>query len=254
MFFEVEFPKNIAFASSGSGTTPAGGPSWSTVVNMGFSGSEQRNRNWATVRAKYQLDLVAQPLATYQPVLAFYYAVGGKADAFRFLDATDFSALAQPMQNNVTGLINGDGSTTIFQIQKRYVIGSGAAQRIYNRLISKPIMSVQTNGGIPITDFAGNQLTNTVKVYVAGVLKTLNVDYTIDATTGLVTFTSAPGNGVAVTADFQFHVPVRFDSDDWPAQVMESSVLPQGNAGLPLISVSGIQLIEVKILAGQSQG
>ena len=57
-FFEVEFPRKIGFTSSGGGTTPAGGPGFSTIVNMGLSGFEQRNRNWAQVRNKYQLDVV----------------------------------------------------------------------------------------------------------------------------------------------------------------------------------------------------
>ncbi|MEO0810461.1 MAG: DUF2460 domain-containing protein [Pseudomonadota bacterium] len=30
---------------------------------------------------------------------------------------------------------------------------------------------------------------------------------------GLITFTSAPASGVQVAADFEFDVPVRFDSD-----------------------------------------
>jgi uncharacterized protein (TIGR02217 family) len=37
--------------------------------------------------------------------------------------------------------------------------------------------------------------------------------WTVDTTTGIVSFTSAPGSGVAVTAGFEFDVPVRFDSD-----------------------------------------
>ena len=37
--------------------------------------------------------------------------------------------------------------------------------------------------------------------------------WTVDTTTGVVTFTSAPGNGVIVRAGFEFDVPVRFDTD-----------------------------------------
>ena len=35
----------------------------------------------------------------------------------------------------------------------------------------------------------------------------------ICTTTGVVTFTTAPANGVIVRAGFEFDVPVRFDSD-----------------------------------------
>jgi uncharacterized protein (TIGR02217 family) len=37
--------------------------------------------------------------------------------------------------------------------------------------------------------------------------------WSVDATTGLVSFDSAPGAGVAITAGFAFDVPVRFDTD-----------------------------------------
>ena len=39
--------------------------------------------------------------------------------------------------------------------------------------------------------------------------------WTLDATTGLVTFTTAPGSGVIIRAGFEFDVPVRFDSDSF---------------------------------------
>jgi hypothetical protein len=241
-FFECQFPTKIAFGA-------VGGPSWSTIVNMGFSGFEQRNRNWSLVRNKYQLDLVAQPLSTFQTVMNFFLATGGKTDAFRFLDATDFVGTAQ-----ATSPATGNGANKIFQLQKAYTIGVGATLRTYTRTISKPIMSHQTNGGQLLTDFSGLTLADTVVMYLNGVKKTLTTDYTVDATTGLVTFVVAPGAGVNVAADFQFHMPVRFDNDDWPAQVLPSDVANNTAVRPALITVTGINLLEVRILAGASQG
>jgi uncharacterized protein (TIGR02217 family) len=37
--------------------------------------------------------------------------------------------------------------------------------------------------------------------------------WSVDTTTGLVTFNTAPGAGVSITAGFEFDVPVRFDTD-----------------------------------------
>jgi uncharacterized protein (TIGR02217 family) len=37
--------------------------------------------------------------------------------------------------------------------------------------------------------------------------------WSVDPTTGLVTLAAPPSSGVAVTAGFEFDVPVRFDSD-----------------------------------------
>ena len=37
--------------------------------------------------------------------------------------------------------------------------------------------------------------------------------WSVDTTTGVVTFSAAPAIGVEVTADFEFDVPVRLDTD-----------------------------------------
>ena len=37
--------------------------------------------------------------------------------------------------------------------------------------------------------------------------------WTLDSTTGVITFTTAPANGVIGRAGFEFDVPVRFDND-----------------------------------------
>jgi len=42
--------------------------------------------------------------------------------------------------------------------------------------------------------------------------------YTLNLTTGIVTFSAAPGSGVAVSADYEFDVPVRFDTDKLAAR------------------------------------
>lgn len=221
---------------------------------MGFSGLEQRNRNWALVRNKYQLDLVARPLSVYQTMLEFWLAVGGRADAFRFFDATDFSFSITAVTPSL-----GDGVNTVFQLQKIYTVGAGPNARAYTRTISKPIMSHQSttvgssinyNGSAVITDFQGNSLPDTVVMFDNGVSAPNLNPYTIDATTGLVTFNTPPVNGHAITSTGQFHVPVRFDSDDWPAQIVESNI----QSGGTLVAVTGIQLVEVKIIPGQSQG
>ncbi len=253
MFFECEFPRKIAFFDTTGGMT--GGPSWSTIINSGFSGLEQRNRNWASSRAGYQLDLVQQPVSVYATVLNFFEVVGGKADAFRFFDATDFQFTGQAGSPSV-----GDGVNNIFQLQKAYVSGSGTVGRSYIRTISKPIMALLTPGGAPLTDFSGNQLTNTVNAYLNNVKQSSGA-FSVDATTGLVTFVTAPGLNVRPTFDGQFHVPVRFDSDTWPAVVQPSPVANAdvaGGSSTPgggaLVSVTGISLIEVRISPGQSQG
>jgi len=57
-------------------------------------------------------------------------------------------------------------------------------------------------------------------VYVDANLQTEGVDYSINTTTGVVTFTSAPALGVAITADYTHKFNVRFAS---PLQTEEIS-------------------------------
>jgi len=77
--------------------------------------------------------------------------------------------------------------TTSFQLVKHYPSG-GVFE---TRLIAKPV--------------AG-----TVKLYRDGVEATSG--WSVDTTTGLVTFSIAPAVGVQIEPDFAFNVPVRFDS------------------------------------------
>ena len=54
-------------------------------------------------------------------------------------------------------------------------------------------------------------VTGTVRVAL-GTVEQMS-GWTLDATTGVITFTTAPANGVIVRAGFEFDVPVRFDTD-----------------------------------------
>jgi hypothetical protein len=53
--------------------------------------------------------------------------------------------------------------------------------------------------------------TDTVKLYLDDIQQASG--WSVDTTTGLVTFSTAPALGVEVTADSEFDVPVRFDTD-----------------------------------------
>lgn len=59
-----------------------------------------------------------------------------------------------------------------------------------------------------------------------------------------------PSGAGILTATFQFHVPVRFDTDDLQIQLEESDVL----GGKPVITWNAITLREIRILPGQSNG
>jgi len=180
-FIEVRFPTAIAYGS-------AGGPEYSTDIVITQSGYEQRNANWSQARARYNVAHGVKTQAQLDTLIAFFRARKGRADGFRFKDWTDYQVTAQL-------IATGDGTTTVFQLVKSYLSGGVTESRI----VSKPV-------------------SGTVNLYLNGTLQAGSA-YTLDITTGLVTFHTAPAGSVAVSADFQFDVPVRFDTDRLSATI-----------------------------------
>ena len=217
-FLDIEFPRGLKFHSTG-------GPRFSTNVNSGFGGVEQRNQNWAGSRGKWTISTQtpgpgAAPALTRRAyvdaLMAFFRLAAGKANSFRFYDARDHSLANQQIGT-------GDGSTKTFQLKKNYTIGS----QTFSANVYKPIMA-------PAVDYLGNALSSSLALTPAG--------YTVDPATGIVTYGTAPGVGVAimVTAG-DFHFPVRFDSDELPVEIEESHV----SADQLIVSINGLALVEV---------
>ncbi len=183
-FHEVLFPLDIALKS-------AGGPERRTEIVSFGSGREQRNARWAHSRRRYDAGYGVKTLDALRGVVAFFEERRGQLHGFRWRDRLDCSsamsgAALSPLDQ---GIGVGDGATASFQLVKTY--GAGFAP--YQRPIVKPV--------------AGS-----VRIAVDHVEVTT---FTCDATTGVVTF--PPGHiplaGQAITAGFQFDVPVRFDTD-----------------------------------------
>ncbi len=173
-FHEVQFPPDISYGASG-------GPGWSTTVVTTVSGMERRNANWSQARGRWNVAHGLKRREQVAELIAFFRARKGRAFGFRFKDWTDYQALAETLGT-------GDGTTRTFQLTKGYNSGG----EVETRTITKPV--------------AG-----TVNLYEDGVEATSG--WTTDTTTGLVTFTTAPATATVVTADFEFDVPARFDTD-----------------------------------------
>src|ERR1039458_5827425 len=219
MLFTCEFPRDLSFLAIGGG-------SFNTQVNEGFSGDEQRNRNWSLTRGEWTVALNFKPQAYFDALQSFALVVGGQADSFLFYDAKDHTGTAQLLGY-------GDGSTTVFQLIKTYTCGG----RSYVRTINHPICS-------SVNDFQGNALGDTVVIHVGDTLLHLGTDFTVDASTGLVTLATAPAGSppYPIYADFEFHFCVRFLADVLKAQVEESDVVD----GDILVSCDAIEIREVK--------
>jgi uncharacterized protein (TIGR02217 family) len=196
-FHDVIFPTDISYGSSF-------GPSFSTTVKELASGHEQRNINWSEARCKGDARYGVRTEDQMRGLVEFFYARQGRGYGFRYYDHLDHRITNQQIGT-------GNGTNKVFQLKKVYEPNTGF---FYERIIRKPI--------------AG-----TLTMSVAGTTK----PFTLDAATGLVTMTTAPANGAAVTVvACDFHVPVRFDIDELDVSYDEYNNL----------SVPSIPLIEIR--------
>ena len=182
-FHEVRFPDDISRGARG-------GPERRTQIVELASGDEERNASWANSRRRYDVAYGIRRADDLAAVVAFFEARNGRLHGFRFKDWGDYksglpSAAISPTDQEI-GI--GTGSLTEFALLKSY--SSGAQS--WTRAIAKPV--------------AGS-----VRIALGGVEQISG--WTADTTTGVVIFDTAPGAGVAITAGFEFDVPVRFDTD-----------------------------------------
>jgi uncharacterized protein (TIGR02217 family) len=182
-FHEVRFPDDISRGARG-------GPERRTQVVELATGDEERNASWADSRRRYDAAYGVRRADDLAAVVAFFEARNGRLHGFSWKDWGDYrSGLpSTPVTPIDQALGTGDGETEAFQLVKRYESGAQS----WTRRIVKPV--------------AG-----TVRAALAGVEQVSG--WSANATTGIVTFDTAPASGDLVTAGFEFDVPVRFDTD-----------------------------------------
>ena len=207
-FHEVRFPLRIALGTSG-------GPVRRTDIVSLSNGRENRNRRWHDARRHYDAGSGVRSIDDLYAVLSFFEARAGQLHGFRFRDPLDFKSRGpnEAVSAGDQRIGTGDGATTTFQLVKTYGDAGGSTQRT----IAKPVPE-------------------SVVVSVAGVPVPADA-WSVDPATGIVTFSAGavPGSGAAVTAGFEFDVPVRFDTDRIDTD------LAQFNAGriptIPLVEI-----------------
>ena len=182
-FHEIRFPDNISRGARG-------GPERRTQIVELASGDEERNANWANSRRRYDAAYGIRRADDLAAVVAFFEARSGRLYGFRWKDWGDYKSCLPSGTPSATDQVigTGDGTTTAFQLVKAY--SSGA--QTWARTITKPVAGTVTIALDGVTQASG---------------------WSVDTTTGLVTFTTAPATGTAITAGFEFDVPVRFDTD-----------------------------------------
>ena len=150
-------------------------PITSTIIQAADSGAEYRTQRYQYPLYEFDIEIPYLSLADAQTLEGFFMGQGGPATPF-YLSADNDNAVSA--QNFGTG----DGTMTHFQLTK----GSGSYW-------SEPIAGV---AGAP-------------SIYVNG---TLTTPASVSAA-GLVTFSSAPASGAALTWTGNYYYLVRFKED-----------------------------------------
>jgi uncharacterized protein (TIGR02217 family) len=182
-FHEVRFPDNISRGARG-------GPERRTQIVELASGDEERNASWANSRRRYDVAYGIRRADDLAAVVAFFEARNGRLHGFRYKDWADYksSLPSQPVTPTDQLIGTGDNATASFALLKHYSSGAQA----WTRTIAKPV--------------AGS-----VRIALGGI--ELMSGWSVNTTTGVVSFDTAPGAGVVITTGFEFDVPVRFDTD-----------------------------------------
>jgi uncharacterized protein (TIGR02217 family) len=208
-FHEIRFPANLSFGS-------VGGPERRTEIVTLANGFEERNTPWAHSRRRYDAGVGLRSLNDVETLIAFFEARSGQLHGFRWKDWSDYKSCANLStpgpEDQLIG--TGDGTTTVFQLQKTYVSGLQS----YSRPIRKPVLG-------------------TVVIAIAADPKVEGLEFAVNPETGEVTFSLPPDLGTRVTAGFEFDVPVRFDTD-----AIQTSVASFQAGDVPTVPVVEIRL------------
>lgn len=211
------FPDAVAFWARG-------GPGYNTTIVVVNSGFEKRNINWLHSRARYDISPGMRDSSTVGAAIAFFRAMKGRGNGFRFKDFNDFDAnvggtgIISDLVAATTTTGNGNNTSTL-QLYKVYTTGATTEARIIQKPVS-PIV-VKKNGAA----MAGG-------------------DYSVAYATGIVTFVAPyPIITDVMTWTGEFDVPCRFDTD----QMRGGPTGSMDGGGGELYSWDSIQVAEIRV-------
>lgn len=193
-------------------------PMYNTDITVGKAGYEVRNANWQDPLYKFNAAFAIKSYADINTLVSFFHAVKGREQSFLVKDYSDYEVAR-------TTIGTGDGSDTTFQLVKVYI---NAVAGNYTRTITKP-KAIEGVGG--------------VRVWVNNVELSTSA-FSFSSTTGIITIPSPPSVGHAVEASCdEFYVPVRFDTDELPIELLNWWVSSDDYAN---VQIPDIPLIEVR--------
>jgi uncharacterized protein (TIGR02217 family) len=166
-------------------------PTFQTRIQRAASGRELRALDYPHPLWQFTLafDLLRDnPAAGYdelRTLMGFFMLCQGAFGTFLFHDPSDDRVAGQQI-----GV--GNASTTVFQLQRA-------------------MGTTLPGGGFQEPIVAPNVVS---AVYLNGITQS-PVSYSVDPNTGLVTFVTAPGGGLIISADFTYYFRCRFVEDSY---------------------------------------
>lgn len=214
-FHDVRFPTRDEWGGSG-------GPGNSTAVLTMDSGQERRVVRWSEFRHTFDVAWQVKQFDLLAEVKEFYLSRGGLANSFRYKDWIDYNTTSlghdwegdnSPPTDVDQQLGVGDGTTTTFQLVKRYEDDAGSYVRPLHKIVD----------GTTVIALDGSPTAS---------------GWSVNLTTGVVTFDTAPALGVVVTGGCEFDVEVRFgDAVDQVLAINADSFGSGSVPTLPLVEV-----------------
>jgi uncharacterized protein (TIGR02217 family) len=192
-FHEIRFDTLISFNSQG-------GPTYKTFILELPSGQESRIGYWSNGRKKWVVNKELLSRTQVAALEAFYRARKGKLHGFRIRDWNSY--LIKPANAEPLPLL----TNTTAQLQFVYPDSLNAEVQ----KVTKPVLAGNVDANI------NNQFTYSPDIVIyRGTSSTVysSANYTIDRTTGIVTFsTSQAGQSFWWSGSYDW--PVRFDTDE----------------------------------------
>lgn len=183
-------------------------PKWDgLLVQTAASGIESRMQQWSAPKWSWELPINYLHVqaggvffAEFQTLIGFYNSTFGGLTSFAFRDQNDNTTTSEPIGT-------GNGTTSAFQLQRTL---NGSVE---------PIYIVDTRGSATYGPYT-RPAAITPKAYINGSLASA----TFANDTGIVTFSSPPGGGTALTADFSYGFRVRFEETSMDFELLFSKI------------------------------
>ena len=166
-------------------------PTFQTRIQRAVSGRELRALDYPYPLWQFALvydflrDNAQAGYDELRTLLGFFMLCQGAFGTFLFQDPSDFRVAGQQI-----GI--GDACTTVFQLQRA-------------------MGTTLPSGGFLEPIVAPNVVQ---AIYLNGITQA-PATYSVDPATGLVTFSTAPGGGLIITADFTYYFRCRFIDDKY---------------------------------------